>query len=141
MRKHLSTAVFVACLAAVPLMGWTAASAASAASARPLAATCPSSGHITNWDVCTTLSNGVLRLDMTENGDLVDVTYHKNSGSATTGELGYVRSGSSHLSPTLTLSTSLEASYRWTPAASCASTTGQLVSGSDVFTTPAAVGC
>ncbi|MEU6406980.1 hypothetical protein [Streptomyces sp. NPDC046985] len=106
-----------------------------------MADSCPSSGHITDWDVCTTLSNGILLLSETQNEDYVGVSYTKKAGSSVTGKLGYVRSGSTHLSPSLTFSAPNEREYDWNASASCASTTGELVVGSDVYTTPSAPGC
>ncbi|MFG1812086.1 hypothetical protein [Streptomyces sp. NPDC049040] len=112
------------------------------ARARPTASCCHAcSGHITNWDVCTTLSNGILLLSESDHGDFVAVSYTKKAGSAITGKLGWVRNGSAHVSTTLTFSTSLEQEYDWTATASCLPTTGEIVSGSDTFTTPAAPGC
>ncbi|MFD5816528.1 hypothetical protein [Streptomyces sp. NPDC127038] len=138
MRKHLSGAVLVACVAALPLVGSTAASADTVT---PQATSCPSSGRITDWDVCTTLTNGILLLSETSDGSSISVSYTKTGGSSVTGKLAYVRSDTVHSSPTLTFSTSKIQEYDWSVGASCASTTGELISGSDVFTTPAAPGC
>ncbi|MFG3343433.1 hypothetical protein ACGF1Z_00020 [Streptomyces sp. NPDC048018] len=81
----------VAALAPIPVVG--GASPAEAGETGTEQLSCPRSGNISNWDKCTTLSNGVLVINETARGDFVGITYWKSGGSAITARLGFLRGG------------------------------------------------
>jgi hypothetical protein len=104
--------------------------------------TCPSDGYITRADRCTTLSNGILLISLGSNGTYINVSYDKKSGSAITGKLGYLRTGTNHWGPSKTITTTLIATQTWTGVANgCSPTNGLLYSGSTTYQTPAADYC
>ncbi len=148
MRRHLSSAVVIASIAALPLLASVTASAEDqpgASQHEPAVMhpddSCPDSGHVTNWDVCTTLTGGILHLDENNDGSDVSVWYHKSSGDPVSGYLKYERGGTTHSSGKLTFSQSLDQEYDWSPAASCSDTVGIISTSDGQWQTPAAPGC
>ncbi|EDY54340.1 conserved hypothetical protein [Streptomyces sviceus ATCC 29083] len=133
MNARIRSVAVVASAALIPLFGATSAHAVDTS--------CPSNGYITNWDVCTKLSNGTLYLHETSKGTYVDVEYGKASGSSVSCKLGYLRSGTNHWSPTVTCSTSYQQNYQWSPSATCNPDVGLLYSGGTTFQTPPTKNC
>ncbi|GGN43984.1 hypothetical protein GCM10012285_26120 [Streptomyces kronopolitis] len=135
--------VAAAIASVVTLMPFMTAASASAAEAKPGLAkasassySCPHDGYITNWDVCTSLGNGVLLMNSTSKGTYMDVSYDKTAGGSVSCKVGYLRSGSNHWSGTKTCSTSLIASAHWSPSASCSPDVGLLLAGGTTYQTP-----
>ncbi|MER7984205.1 hypothetical protein ABTY53_01160 [Streptomyces noursei] len=140
MNPHFRVATAIASIALLPLLTATTASAAeSTAGAKNSVLSsfsCPNDGYITNWDVCTTLSNGSLLLHETGNGSYIGVDYYKSAGANISCKLGYMRSGVVHWSGAKTCSTSVNATATWTPGASCNPDVGLLLAGGGQFQTP-----
>lgn len=129
-------------------MPFMTAASASAAEAKPGVAKaaaanydCPHDGYITDHDVCSELSNGVLLMNATAKGTYIDVSYDKTGGGSVSCKVGYLRSGTNHWSGTKTCSTSLIASAQWSPSASCSPNVGLLYSGGSTYQTPPTRNC
>ncbi|GFE17126.1 hypothetical protein Sgleb_51730 [Streptomyces glebosus] len=141
MNSRFRAATAIAPVAA--LMPFVTAASASAAQIKNEAVaaaasgySCPHDGYITNWDVCTEISNGVLLMNSTGKGTYIDVSYDKKSGGSVSCKVGYLRSGTNHWSSTKKCSTSLIASKQWSPSASCSPDVGLLYSGGSTYQTP-----
>ncbi len=125
-------------VAALAALGINAVPASAAG-----ATSCPSDGRITQWDRCTSLSNGVLSVRTQTSGNYVTVNYYRTGGSSLSARLGYERSGSSVYSGFINM-TSAPFHYErsWNVSASCSAFYGKLVtSGGTTYITPPADPC
>ncbi|MFJ9808957.1 hypothetical protein ACIRTB_12040 [Streptomyces sp. NPDC101158] len=104
---------------------------------------CPSSGNITNWDKCTTLSNGFLMINEATRGDFVGHTYWKSGCSAITARLGFLRAGASTWAGWRSMGSGLEYYNSWSGLSNgCYPTNGLLnTNGGATYQTPAADAC
>ncbi|MFE5037682.1 hypothetical protein ACWDFR_30145 [Streptomyces sp. 900105755] len=134
MHARVRSVAVVAAVALMPVVG-------VATNAHATDTSCPSNGYITNWDVCTKLTNGTLYLHETSDHTYIDVEYGKVSGSSISCKLGYLRSGTNHWGPTTTCSTSYQQNYQWSVSATCNADVGLLYASSTTYQTPPTKGC